>query len=194
MFARGRSTMIDKIEELEKEISEAKGWLGDCFDGIEPASLATMIQSAGGAFAHVAQIGCEDAASLRAANARVAELEKREKHETRMRERMTALATSFGWTNRHRGLECDSDAALDWLEDDHVPRVVELGLELSKRKGIRYPDFRPDDKSVQVWTFWKPDFGPKCYQWITRNRCSLVEGEYWRVLDDSAPDQNGEGG
>lgn len=42
--------------DLEKQVSEAKGLLSDCFDGIESDSLAAMIQSAGGAFALMGEV------------------------------------------------------------------------------------------------------------------------------------------
>lgn len=69
-----------------------------------------------------------------------------------------------------------------------IDRVAELEGELLLRKGVRYPDHRPSDECVQIWTLWHNDHRlGKSYQWIVRNKCSLVDGEWWRVLDDAAP-------
>ncbi len=54
--ANGRALEVGlERTELKKEVSEAKGLLSDCFDGIESDSLGAMIQSAGGAFALMAE-------------------------------------------------------------------------------------------------------------------------------------------
>lgn len=92
---------------------------------------------------------------------------------------------------------CDvcEDLALDAENDELKRRVAELETELSLRKGVRYPDHRPSDECVQIWTYWHNDCtAGQSYQWIVRNRCSLVDGEWWRVLDDSSPYESKEGG
>lgn len=38
-------------------------------------------------------------------------------YEIRMRKRITELASSFGWHCQDLGVEVDSDAAMDWMED-----------------------------------------------------------------------------
>lgn len=60
--------------------------------------------------------------------------------------------------------------------------------ELQQRKGVRFPHHKPSAQCVEVWTWWRNDCEKPRYQWILRNKVSLVEGEYWRTCSDEAPE------
>lgn len=46
--------------------------------------------------------------------------------EMRMRSRVIVMASNLGWTCRNRGVEADSDAAVDWMEDEGIGPATEL--------------------------------------------------------------------
>ena len=64
--------LVDRLDAAEDEINEAKGSLGDCFDGIKSASLPEMIRSSGRAFHGIVAMHGEEEVKLKT---RIDELE-----------------------------------------------------------------------------------------------------------------------
>lgn len=114
------------------------------------------------------------------------------------------LVTGFESVDLFRNREHDLQSELEARDhecsklkaerDELARKVAELEFEADLRSGVRYPEHTPDRECIEVWTLWRNECEKPRWQWISRSRCSLVDGEFWRVYTHDGPNECKEGG